>query len=159
MNFFRVAAPLRTSACPSSSSRRGRFTPSRVTVSLVSWAGGARSGAPGLASIRPSNRSDTNVVMASSSDELPSHSGAKRLYVSKVMPPVPGIHRDLLVEGHQTHLGVAKRAGELARREHPQQENPPLMERVEQGERNTDRGRPRLRQFGPARFLVGLDGR
>jgi hypothetical protein len=70
--------------------------------------------------------------MAGPSEELPPHPVAKRLDVSKVMPAVPGIHGNLLVQRHQAHLGVAKRTGELGWREHPQQENPPLVERVEQ---------------------------
>ncbi len=77
-----------------------------------------------------------------------------------VMPAVPGIHGDSLVRRKNTAmLRVAEPALEVGRLQLGQQQQPALVQGLEQAKRGFDRSCAGVRQLGPSGFFVRPDGR
>ena len=75
-----------------------------------------------------------------------------------VMPPVPGIQRQSLLERHRTECRVPKSTFPLGVAKFAEHEHPALMQRIEQCQRYIHGGVLSLWQFGPKIFCVRLDG-
>src|ERR1017187_5544397 len=64
----------------------------------------------------------------------PSHARAQGGDMRHVMIAMPGIQRQVAVQRDGAQLGVQERAGEIRRRQGPQQQHPAAMQRFKQGE-------------------------
>lgn len=76
-----------------------------------------------------------------------------------MVPAVPGVHGDSLLYLENTAmLGMSKPPFEVGRAQLTKQQQPALVQRLEQRKRRLDRSGARVRQLGPTRLLVRLDG-
>ena len=76
-----------------------------------------------------------------------------------VVLAVPGVHRERLVEGPLAPvLGVQVASLPLGRAEASQEQHPAAVQRLQEGQRELDRGGPRVGQLGPEMLEVRADG-
>src|SRR6478672_6990318 len=75
-----------------------------------------------------------------------------------MMPGMPRVDREDLVERHRARLRVMKCPPPLLLRQRAQQSNPALMKAIEETERGLDERPVCIGKLCPERLVVGLDG-
>src|SRR5579883_3493130 len=66
---------------------------------------------------------------------LPAHALAKRSDMRDMVPAMPGVGGEHIVESHGAAFGMKKPAGKIFGFEAPQQDDPALMQSIEESER------------------------
>src|ERR1019366_2003276 len=78
--------------------------------------------------------------------------------VGRMVPPVPGVERQIGVQADQTELRMAERAGKIGVAQRFQETDPAGVQAIDELQRYLHRGGARIGQFGPGRLIVGPNG-
>src|ERR1019366_8363488 len=78
--------------------------------------------------------------------------------VGRMVPPVPGVERQIGVQADQAELRMAERAGKSGVAQRFQQPDPAGVQPIDELQRYLHRGGSRIGQFGPGLLIVGPNG-
>ena len=76
-----------------------------------------------------------------------------------VMPAMPGVERQIFLQGHRAQFRMAKSSLPILWLERAQQPSPAIMKRIQQRQGDLHRSGLRVGQLRPTILGVGLDGR